>query len=253
MKNLAKKIATGFLAVTVITTGLTANISTVEAFGLGDITGAIFGGGGNSGGGSVNVDGLTKQHDNLISNLAISTALMNAAFQNCQYATGETIENRHLIITETVTKSVVKTDLAEATKMKDAANKAKKDKTADTIKKNLDAALSSGDEAKLKEIDDYIKAANEQRLLSDALGAVALVQAGIIIKETAQGGLSLANVTNIVKFANTAKQVESLLKTRNQFSKMLSEATAVYKQNRGIKDPTKAEIDKTAKTMEAND
>ena len=120
---------------------------------------------------------------------------------------------------------------------------AKKDKTAEAMKKSLADALASGDEAKLAQVDKAIKTANEQRMLSDALSAIALVQAAKIVKDTAKGGLSLSNVGNIAKFAKTAQQAQSLLKARNEFSKMMSEATADYKKARGIKDPTKAEID----------
>lgn len=251
MKKVSKKLAAGLLAVSIATTGLTANFTTAEAFGLGDVLGGVLGGGG--GGGAVDEAGLTKQQNNLLSNLAVSTAVMNAAYQNAQIASGETRANSQLIATEAVTRSVVKTDMSEATKMKDAVAKAKKDKTDETIKKNLSAALTEADETKLKEIDSYIKTANQQRMLSDALGVLAVYQAGVIVKETAKGGLSLANAGNIIKFAQTAKQVQSYLKVRSQLSKMLSDATKDYKAARGIKDPSKAEIEKTVKTMEAND
>ena len=178
---------------------------------------------------------------------------MNAAFENCQFATNVSSVNSQLITTDAVTKSVVKSDMAEATKMKNAVDQAKKDKTIDIMKKNLAEALNSGDEAKLKRIDTFIKEVNRQRMLSDTLGAIALIQAGKIIVDTARGGLSLSNLNNIATFTKTAKQVQSLLKTRSQLSKLLSTATAEYKKTRSITDPSKAEIEKTSKTMEAND
>ncbi len=251
MKKITKKLAAGLLAVSVATTGLAVNFSTAEAGllgGLGDVVG-----GGKSGGSSVDVSGLNKSQTLLLANLAVSAGLMQTAFSNAENAKLETIENAELITTDVARKSFATNDLGVATKMKEAANKADKEKTADSIKQNLAAAMQSGDEAKLKQIDKFIKSANEQRMLSDTLSVVAGVQAAKIIADTAKGGLSLSNAGNIVKFAKTAQQAQSLLKVRSTFSKSLSAATAEYKKNRGLKDPSKAEIDKQAKTMEANE
>ena len=46
------------------------------------------------------------------------------------------------------------------------------------------AALNSSDEAKLKQIDDAIKLANGERLLSDTMGSVAATEATKIVSST---------------------------------------------------------------------
>ena len=273
MNKIAKKIAAGLLAVSVATTGLTFDIQKAEAFNLGKIgkdigkslenvgkgiggavggaVGGVLGGGKN--GGQVDVQGLRKSETLLLANLAVSAGLMNSALEQCKMATGQSAANAHLMQTNAVVRNLNKNDMGAAVNMKNAADKAKKDKVDVAIKNNLSAAITSGDEAKLKRIDSYIKNANQQRMISDALGAIAVVQAGKIISDTIKGGLSVNNAGNIVKFAKTAKEAQSLLSARSKLSKMLSTATAEYKKTRGIKDPTKAEIDKTAKTMSANE
>ena len=249
MKKISQKIAAGLLAVSVASTGLAVNIQTAEALNLGGALGNIAGGI-LGGGGAVDANSLGKSQTLLLANLSVSSALMNAAFQNCQLAVGESVANKSIIQTETITKGLNKSDMAEATKLKNAAEKAEKDKTADTMKSNLKAALESGDEAKLKQIDGFIKTANQQRMISDSLGAIAVVQAGKIIADTLKGG---ANISNLSKFVDTAKQAKSLLDTRSKFSKMLSTATAEYKKTRGIKDPSKNDIKAASDGLKANE
>ena len=248
MKNLKKKLAAGLVAVSVATTGLTAYAPTAEAGllgGIGDVAGAVLGGG-KGGDSAADVEGLSKSQNALLLNLAISASLMNSSYQYCAFALGVLKENPNLPATEALVKSATATEdkMATATNLKKLSEQAKKDKTAEAMKKSLADALASDDKEKLAQIDKAIKTANEQRMLSDALSAIALVQAAKIVKDTAKGGLSLSNAGNIAKFAKTAQQAQSLLKARNEFSKMMSDATADYKKARGIKDPSKSDIEK---------
>ena len=245
MKNLKKKLAAGLVAVSVATTGLTAYAPTAEA-GLLDSVGSAVLGGGKGGDSAADTESLTKSQNALLLNLAVSASLMNSAWQYCEFASGAAKDNKELYATEAVVKAATSAEdkTATATNLKKLGEKAKKDKAAESMKKSLADVLESGDPAKMEQVDKAIKTANEQRMLSDALSAIALVQAAKIVKDTAKGGLSLSNVGNIAKFAKTAQQAQSLLKARNEFSKMMSEATADYKKARGIKDPSKSDIEK---------
>ena len=248
MKNLKKKLAAGLVAVSVATTGLTAYAPTAETGllgGIGDVAGAVLGGG-KGGDSAADVEGLTKSQNALLLNLAVSASLMDSARQYCEFAAGVSKDNPNLQATKTVVEQATSTEdkMGLGIKFQNLSKQAKKDKTAETVKKSLADVLESGDEEKLAQIDKAIKTANEQRMLSDALSAIALVQAAKIVKDTAKGGLSLSNAGNIAKFAKTAQQAQSLLKARNEFSKMMSEATADYKKARGIKDPKPADIEK---------
>ena len=109
MKNLKKKLAAGLVAVSVATTGLTAYAPTAEAGllgGIGDVAGAVLGGG-KGGDSAADTESLTKSQNALLLNLAVSASLMNSAWQYCEFASGAAKDNKELYATEAVVKLIV--------------------------------------------------------------------------------------------------------------------------------------------------
>lgn len=240
MKKFFKRAATGLVAVSFAATTFTANVPTVQAFGLGDIVGgvgAIMGIGGND---------PKAAHDKMLENFYYSIALLDGAYKNILTATDDSIANKDLIAMEQAAKSAVKTNDA-GTNMKNGANDRKQQ--AETVKKYLSDALASGDEEKLKQIDQFVKTANSQRVTSDFMAGVASAQAGMIIASSVKN-IASGNMSGLGDIIQVAKEIEALLKVRGEVSKSLNEATQEYRKTRGIKDPSKKEQKAAAEAIE---
>lgn len=243
MKKFFKRATAGLAAVTFAATTFTANIPTAQAFKLGDIAGGVgdlIGIGGKGGG------DIQGAHDKMLENYYYSISLLEAAYKNVITATDDSIANKELIATEQVTKSTLKSNDA-GTNMKNGAEQ-NKQKAAD-VKKALSDALASGDEEKLKKIDEFIRTANNQRLVSDTMAGVASAQAGIIIASSAKN-ITTGNLGGLDDVVTVAKEVEALLKVRSDLSKVLRDATKEYRKTRSIKDPSKKEQKAAADAIE---
>lgn len=241
MRNYFKKALATALIV-----GMVGGISspTAQAINLGGI-GDIVGIGGKSK--SIDMEGLESSHKSMLENLYYSTALLKAAYQNVQLATNDSIANKNAITAEQAAISAVKSSDA-GLNMKNGAEQNKQD--AENVKKYLSNALASGDEEKLKQIDELIKVANSERLISDTMAGVAGIQAGKIVKASLKSGLDPTNLSKLEPLVKTAKETESLLKVRTELSKALNTATQEYRKARGIKDPTKKESEAAAAQIE---
>ena len=252
MKGVSKKAGIFFLALTVAVTTFSVNPKPAAAFNLGDlgnILGGLLGGGGGGGRGRkgyVDRNALERNREKLINNLYYSTALLNAAYENVRIATDETILNRHAITVDVVAKSAMRTGDA-GIQMRNGAEDFQR--SADAKRQYLSEALASGDEEKLREIDALIEAANKQRAVSDSIGAVAGLQAVLILKDVFGGGVSLDNMNNLSTFIQTAQEAQSILKARSKLSKMIKSVTKEYRENRGQKDPDKKAIKEAQETM----
>ena len=237
MKKFFKKAATTALIFSFVVGGV--NIPTAQAFSLGDIgkiaTGLL--------GGTTDIN---KANDRMLENFYYSTALLQAAYTNVKMATDDSIANKNLITQEQAVKSAVKTNDA-GINMKNGAEQNKKD--AENMKSYLSNALASGDEEKLKQIDSFIQTANSQRLLSDVMAGVAYAQTGMIIATQVKSVVS-GNMGGIDNIIAVAKEVDGLLKIRNQLSSTLKTATEEYRKARGIKDPSKKEQKAAAAQIE---
>ena len=242
MKKFFKGVAATALVVGLFSGAVSS--PTAQAFGLGDIGAAV--GLGNSKN-SLDMDGLNSSQTRMLENLYYSTALLQAAYQNIKVATDDSIANKNAITVEQAAKSAVKSSDA-GTKMKNGAEQTQAD--AQNMKNYLSSALASGDEAKLKQIDELIKVANSERLISDSMAGVAGVQAANILKAGLKGGLSPENLSKIEPLIKTAKEAQGLLKVRSQLSKALDTATREYRKARGIKDPSKKESEAAAAKIE---
>ena len=238
MKNFAKKAVTGLLLFSMTATaGLTADIKTAEALSLGDL-GNFLGVGGKQ--------DLETSRERMFNNFYYSTALLLAAYQNIKFATDDSLANRDLITQEQATKSAVKSFDA-GLNMKNGAEQNKAD--AENMKQKLSEALATGDEEKLKEIDRYIKEANNQRLLSDVMAGVSSVQITIIMAAKVKSviGGNYGDISDIITIANDVSQ---MLKVRSELSKILKTSTQEYRKTRGIKDPNKKEQKAAADEIE---
>ena len=242
MKKFFKRAMTAALIVGIVSGGL--NTPTAAAFNLGDVGKAV---GLGSSKEELDMEGLQSDQKRMLENLYYSTALIKAAYQNVKIATDNSIANKSAITAEQAAKSAVKSSDA-GLNMKNGAEQNKKD--AEDMKKYLADALASGDEEKLKQIDDLIKVANGERLISDTMAGVAGVQAAKIVKSGLSGGLDPTNLAKLEPLIKTAKEAQDLLKTRSQLSKALSTATQDYRKARGIKDPSKKEQEAAAADIE---
>lgn len=241
MKNFFKRAATGLVALSFAATTFTANAPTVQAFGLGDVVGAV--------GGALGLGGTNdpkKAHDKMLENFYYSIALLDGAYKNILTATDDSIANKDLIATEQVAKSAVKSNDA-GTNMKNGASDRKQQ--AEAAKKYLADALASGDEEKLKKIDEFVKTANSQRVTSDFMAGVASAQAGLIVASSVKN-MASGNLSGLGDIITVAKEVEGLLKVRGEISKSLKDATQEYRKTRGIKDPSKKEQKAAADKIE---
>ena len=189
---------------------------------------------------------LNAAHQKMLENFYYSTALLVGAYQNVQMATNDSIANKSLITQEQVVKSAVKTNDA-GLNMKNGAEKTKND--AENMKKYLSNALASGDEEKLKQIDTFIKTANDQRLLSDVMAGVSYTQITMIMASQIKGVAS-GNLEGLGNIITIAKETEQLLGIRKELSKSLKLATEEYRKARGIKDPSKKEQKAAADKIE---
>ena len=239
MNKFFTRAATGLVAVTFAATTFTANVPTAQAFGLGDIVKGV--------GGVLGIGGDPKEsRDKMLENFYYSIALLDAAYQNVLTATDAGIANKSIITTEQAAMSAVKSNDA-GTNMKNGA--AQKKQQADEVKKALADAVASGDEEKLKQIDEFIKTANNQRLTSNVMAGVAGTQAGMIIASSAKN-IATGNLSGLGDMVTVAKEVEALLKVRSEQSKLLKDATQEYRKTRGIKDPGKKEQKAAAEAIE---
>lgn len=239
MKKIIKRAAMSFLALSVATASFAIVPQKAEAFSLGGLAGGLLNA--FSGGKDVN-----SAHKKMLENFYYSTALLSAAYQNIKIATDDSIANKELITKEQAAKSAVKTSDA-GLNMKNGADQNKRD--AEHMKKYLAEALESGDEEKLKQIDSFVKAANDQRLLSDIMAGVSYTQIGLITASQVKGALS-GNIGNIANIIAIAQETEGLLKVRGELSNLLKSATEEYRKSRGIKDPSKKEQKAAAKEIE---
>ena len=239
MKKIFKRAAATALVIGLVAGGMNYSTSTAEAISLGGV-GKIIGVGG--GGGA----DMNSANERMVETFSYSTALLQAAYENVQLATNDSIANKELITQEQAAKSAVKSTDG-GIKMKNGAEQNKQE--ADNAKKYLADALASGDEEKLKKIDAFIKTANDQRLVSDVMAHVAYTQAGLIIAQNAKNVAS-GNLQGLGDMVDTAKQVQDLLKVRNELSTLLKTATEEYRKARGIKDPSKKEQKAAADKIE---
>ena len=242
MRNIFKRAATAALIVGLVAGGV--NSPTAEAINLGGVGSAIGLGDSSK---VLDVEGLESSQKRMLDNLYYSTALIMAAYENVKIATDDSIANKNAITAEQVTKSAVKNSDA-GLQMKNGAEQNEKD--AENMKKYLSDALASGDEDKLKQIDELIKVANSERLISDSMAGVAGVQAAKIVKSGLKGGLDPTNLAKLEPLIKTAKEAQSLLKVRSQLSKALATATQEYRKARAIKDPSKKESEEAAAQIE---
>lgn len=245
MNKFFKRASAGLLAAIFAATTFTADVPTAQAFKLGDIAdglGDIIGIGGKGG----KSGDLTSSRDKMLENYYYSIALLDAAYQNVLTATDAGIANKNIISTEQAAKSAVKSNDA-GTNMKNGADQ--KRQQAEAAKKALADAVASGDEEKLKQIDEFIKTANNQRLTSNVMAGVASAQAGMIIASSAKN-IATGNLDNLGDIVNVAKDVEGVLKLRNEAAKLLDTATKEYRKTRGIKDPGKKEQKAAADAIE---
>ncbi|MBR3050387.1 MAG: hypothetical protein IKN16_01580 [Selenomonadaceae bacterium] len=236
MKKFFKKVAATAVILGVIGGGVSA--PTAEAFNLGQIASSLLG----VAGGDINT-----ANKRMLENFYYSTALLASAYTNVKVATDDSIANKNLITQEQAVKSAVKTSDA-GLNMKNGAKQNKDD--AENVKKYLSDALASGDEEKLKQIDEFIKTANNQRVLSDVMAGVSYTQIGFItaaqLKSVASGNV-VEGIGNIIAIA---QETDALLKIRNELSKSLKTATEEYRKARGIKDPSKKESKAAAAQIE---
>ena len=232
MKKFFKRAAAGLVAVGFATVTFTANVQTAHAgFGLGNVAGLVTGALG------LNVNNPQQAHDKMIENFNYSISLLDTAYKNILTATDDSIANKDIIATNQVAKSALKAGDA-GTNMKNGAEDDKQ--RAAKAKQYLADALASGDEEKLKKIDEFVKTANNQRSTSDFMAGVASTQAGIIIASSARN-IASGNLSGLGDIITVAKEVQAALKLRSDRSKLLSEATKEYRKTRGIKDPSKKE------------
>lgn len=239
MNKFFKRAAAGLVATAFATTTFTVNVPTAQAFGLGNVVGLI--------GSAVGLGGDPRSaHDKMLENFYYSISLLDAAYQNVVTATDGSIANKEIIATNQVVKSTLKSNDA-GTNMKNGADQ-KKQQAAD-VKKALSDAIASGDEEKLKQIDEFIKTANTQRTTSDFMAGIAGAQAGLIVASSIKN-IASGNLGGIGDIITVAKEVQDLLKIRNESSKLLKEATQEYRKNRGIKDPSKKEQKAAAEAIE---
>lgn len=230
MNKFFKRAAAGIVATAFAATTFAANIPTAQAFGLGDIVKGV--------GEALGIGGDPKEsRDKMLENYYYSIALLDAAYQNVVTATDAGIANKNIITTEQAAMSAVKSNDA-GTNLKNGA--AQKKQQADAVKKALADAVASGDEEKLKQIDEFIKTANSQRLTSNVMAGVASAQAGMIIASSAKN-IATGNLSSLGDIVNVAKDVEAVLKVRNDTAKLLDTATKEYRKTRSIKDPSKKE------------
>ena len=238
MKRFLKRAVTAALIVGIVGGGV--NAPTASAFNLGQLASGLLGIAGS--GGDINT-----ANQKMLENFYYSTALLASAYGNVKIATDDSIANKNLITQEQAVKSAVKTSDA-GLNMKNGAEQNKND--AENVKKYLSDALASGDEEKLKQIDEFIKTANEQRLLSDVMAGVSYTQIGFItaaqVKSIASGNV-IEGIGNIIAIA---QETDALLKVRNELSKSLKMATEEYRKARGIKDPSKKEQKAAAAEIE---
>ena len=195
----------------------------------------------------LDMEGLEGSQKRMLENLYYSTALIQVAYQNVKIATDDSIANKNAITAEQAARSAVKSSDA-GLKMKNGAEQRKKE--SEGMKKYLSSALTSGDEEKLRQIDNLIKVANSERLISDTMAGVAGVQALKVVKAGLMKGLDPTNLSNLEPLIKTAKEAQALLKVRSDLSKALSTATKEYRKARGIKDPSKKEQKVAANQIE---
>lgn len=239
MNKFFKRAAAGLLATAFAATTFTVDVQPAQAFGLGEVlkgVGGVLGIGGDP----------QKAHDKMLENFYYSISLLDAAYKNVVTATDDSIANKEIIATNQVVQSTLKSNDA-GTNMKNGAEQKKQQ--AEAAKKALSDAIASGDEEKLKQIDEFVKTANSQRTTSDFMAGVASAQAGMIMASSAKN-IATGNLSGLGDMVTVAKEVEALLKVRSEQSKLLKDATQEYRKTRGIKDPGKKEQKAAAEAIE---
>lgn len=234
MRKLFKKAMATALIVGFVVGGV--NIPTAHALNLGQIAAGLLGSTGD----------INKANEKMLENFYYSMGLLSAAYQNLRIATDDSIANKQLITQEQAARSAVRSTDA-GVQMRNGAEQSRND--AENIRTYLSAALASGDEERLKQIDSFVKTANNQRLLSDVMAGVSYTQAGMIILSQARS-LAGGNLEGLGNIIVVAKEVEQLLKVRKELSKTLKDATEEYRKARGIKDPSKKEQKAAAEQIE---
>jgi len=234
MKNFPKRFATWLIVLTVAF-GISAE-PRAEALSLSDWAN-IFGVGGRD---------IEKSKQRMMKNFNYSTALLAAAYENVRIATDDTIANKELITQEQATRAALRTSDG-GTKLKNGAEQNRRD--AENIRRYLSAAMTEGDEEKLKRIDAFIETANSQRNLSDFMAGIAYAQIGLITVNKFTNVFS-GNFSDLDDLIATTQEVDGMLKVRGELSDLLKTATAEYRLNRGIKDPSREEQQRTADQIE---
>lgn len=189
---------------------------------------------------------LQDSKQRMIKNFNYSTAFLAAAYENVRIATDDTLANKELITQEQAMRAAFRTSDA-GVQMRNGAAKNRRD--AEHMKKYLSDALADGDEEKLKRIDSFIETANNQRTLSDFMAGIAYAQVGMIAASKISHALS-GNYREFGEIIALAEETQELLRVRGELSNLLKTATAEYRLNRGIKDPSKEEQQKTADKIE---
>ena len=252
-KDVRKAALAAALAVTVGVGGLVAMPTTAEAGfgGIGKIAGDAVGIGDS--GGKVDIEGLTKRQNQLLTNLVYSTALLQMSAGDMDAALGLGLGLQgHTANQNAAVKSVVSGgDAGKMLKFSQDMNNSFGDKKAqeDTqqkIQSKLKETMSSGDKAKLEQLDGVIRQAKAERTVSDTLVAAAAIDAVKIIKDANSvikgGGDVVAQAKQIL---DTTKAAQTLLKQRSAVSKMLKTATKEYEKTRKVEissdDKKKAE------------
>lgn len=237
MKKFFKRAAIAALIVGVVAVGINFPNRTAEAFDLGDL-GRIFQ--------IFDKTDINTAKKRMLDNFSYSTALLAAAYQNVRIATDDSIANRELITNERAIRNALNSTDA-GTNLKNGAAQGRQD--AERAKKYLQDALASGDEEKLARIDEYVKVADNQRLVSDVMANVSYTQAGLIIAEQIRNVTS-GNLQSIGNVMNVVHEIQGMLKIRGELSGLLKTATEEYRKNRGIKPPTKKEQEQAAEQIE---
>ena len=236
MKNFSRKILAWLIVLNVTATNFAFAPSRAEAFSLGEWL-DIFGVGNRS---------FEDSKQRMIKNFQYSTALLSAAYENVRIATDDSIANKSIITQEQATRAALRSSDG-GFQMRNGAAQNRRD--AEHVKKYLSAALADGDEAKLKRIDSFIETANNQRNLSDFMAGIAYTQIGLIAASKVSGAFS-GNYREFGEIIALVEETQELLRVRGELSNLLKTATAEYRLNRGIKDPSKEEQKRTADKIE---
>lgn len=207
--------------------------------GIGGI-GKIFGGlgGGNSSSdsaSSVDFDGLTSHQQRMLDKLATSTLLFSAARLDVCKA----LALDPGIISE---QELRFTDLS-----RDRTNEGYQKASASTkvpakeIKAAAKAALDSGDQEKINQINDAIRGVEIKKSAAHIYNGFAIKDAVDVIKEATAGMKGLSAIGKIQGLIKSARLAQQLCNDQNNQIKALDEALKEYKASQNIAEPTQEE------------